>query len=293
MIRCNLCPRQCNVDRNKSVGFCNSNNNLKVAKYMVHYWEEPIISGNNGSGAIFFSNCNLKCIYCQNYQISSLGEGKIVSINEFIDIIKQLESKGVNNINLVTPTHYTNQIVEALNIYKPSIPIVWNSNGYESVETIKKLKNIVDIYLVDMKYMDNDLALNLSKAKNYPSKCKQAILEMRKNQPDDIIQNSIMQKGVIIRHLVLPNEITNSFNVLEWISNTLGTNTYVSVMGQYTPYHLASSDPLYAKYNRTLKPIEYKRVINRLKNLNFKNGFYQDLTSANEIFIPDFNKFKD
>lgn len=287
-MNCNICPRKCNVDRNIKKGYCNADNTLKVAKYMVHHWEEPIISGNNGSGAIFFSHCNLKCIYCQNYKISSLGEGENITTNELIDIIKQLETKGVHNINLVTPTHYTDQIVEALTIYKPSIPIVWNSNGYESVDTIRRIKDIVDIYLVDMKYMDGALALNLSKAKDYPNICQQAILEMRKNQPIDIIKDGIMQKGIIVRHLVIPNEIDNSFQVLDWINTNMGKNTYLSIMSQYTPYYLALNHP---KYNRRLKPIEYKRVINKLNNLGFTNGFYQDLSSANEGFIPDFDKF--
>ena len=287
-MNCNICPRKCNINRDTNVGFCNANNKLKIAKYMLHMWEEPIISGDKGSGAIFFSHCNLKCVYCQNAEISSGGKGQSVSIEQFIDIMKELESNGAHNINLVTPTHYSEQIIKALTLYKPSIPVVWNSSGYESVETIKKLKNLVDIYLVDMKYMDNDLAFNLSKAKDYPQVCTQAILQMRKNQPNDIIDNDIMQKGVIIRHLVLPNEIDNSFKVVDWVFNNLGKHTFISIMGQYTPCHLALNSP---KYNRPLKPIEYKRVINHLNKLDFDNGFYQDLDSANQCFIPDFDKF--
>ena len=153
-MKCNICPRKCNADRDNGVGFCNATNTLKIAKYMTHHWEEPIISGNNGSGAIFFSHCNLKCIYCQNYQISWFGDGKEFSIQEFINIMKRLEANGVHNINLVTPSHYSNQIIEALKIYKPNIPVVWNSNGYENTETINQLKDLVDIYLVDMKYLD-------------------------------------------------------------------------------------------------------------------------------------------
>ena len=289
-MNCNICPRKCNVNRDVSIGFCKAPNTFKIAKYMLHLWEEPIISGNNGSGAIFFSHCNLKCVYCQNDQISHNGQGRLVSCEQFIDIIKELENMGANNINLVTPSHYSEQIIDALTKYKPSIPVVWNSSGYESVETIKKLKDIVDIYLVDMKYMDNDLALNLSKAKDYPEVCQQAILQMRKNQPNDIIENGIMKKGIIIRHLALPNEIDNSFKVLDWINNNLGKNTYISIMGQYTPCYLAKD---MEKYNRPLKPIEYKRVLNHLNNLGFVNGFCQELTSASKNFIPDFDKFKD
>lgn len=272
------------------VGFCNAPNKLKIAKYMLHMWEEPIISGSSGSGAIFFSHCNLKCVYCQNEQISSGGEGKEISEVEFINIMKELELKGAHNINLVTPTHYTEQIIEALKIYKPSIPVVWNSSGYENVDMVARLKDVVDVYLVDMKYMDNDLAFNLSKAKDYPEVCSKAILQMRKNQPNDIVKDGIMQKGVIIRHLVLPNEVDNSFKVLDWISENLGKDTYISLMGQYTPCYLAKN---MEKYNRPLKPIEYKRVINRFNVLGFNNGFCQELSSASECFIPDFNKISD
>lgn len=285
-MNCNICPRKCNVNRSVNLGFCNASNDIKIAKYMPHFWEEPIISGTHGSGAIFFSHCNLKCVYCQNAQISHYGEGEYFSVEQFVDIVKQLENLGVHNINLVTPSHYTEQIISAFEIYKPSIPIVWNSNGYEGVETIKRLKGIVDIYLVDMKYMDSDLALTLSKAKDYPQVCQQAIIQMRKNQPKDIIKNGIMKKGVIVRHLVLPNEVQNSFDVLDWIHSNMGNQTYVSLMGQYTPYHLAKAMP---KYNRPLKPIEYKRVVNHLNKLGFENGFVQELSSANEAFIPDFD----
>lgn len=289
-MNCNICPRKCNVDRKVNIGFCKASNDIKVAKYMLHFWEEPIISGDNGSGAIFFSHCNLKCVYCQNYKISSVGQGKIITQEQFIDIMKELEQLGANNINLVSPTHYTYQIIEALKKYKPKIPIVWNSSGYEDDLTIKNLKDLVDIYLVDMKYMDNNLAFNLSKAEDYPEVCKKAILQMRENQPKDIIKNGIMQKGVIIRHLVLPNEIENSFKVLDWIYENFGENIFISIMGQYTPCYQAIN---MQKYNRVLKPIEYKRVINHVKLLGFNNGFFQELDSANSCYIPNFDKFKD
>lgn len=289
-MNCNICPRKCNVDRKVNIGFCKASNDIKVAKYMLHFWEEPIISGDNGSGAIFFSHCNLKCVYCQNYKISSEGQGKIITQEQFIDIMKELEQLGANNINLVSPTHYTYQIIEALKKYKPKIPIVWNSSGYEDNLTIKNLKDLVDIYLVDMKYMDNNLAFNLSKAEDYPEVCKKAILQMRENQPKDIIKNGIMQKGVIIRHLVLPNEIENSFKVLDWIYENFGENIFISIMGQYTPCYQAIN---MQKYNRVLKPIEYKRVINHVKLLGFNNGFFQELDSANSCYIPNFDKFKD
>lgn len=289
-MKCNICPRKCGIDRNFQLGFCQADNNIKVAKYMLHHWEEPIISGETGSGAIFFSHCNLKCVYCQNSQISSCGEGKYISVDEFIDIIKRLEESGATNINLVTPTHYTEQIIEALSTYHPHIPVVWNSSGYESVDTIKRLKNLVDIYLVDMKYMDENLAFNLSKAKDYPQVCSQSILQMRQNQPRDIVENGLMKKGVIVRHLVLPNEIDNSFKVLYWLHSNLGKDCYISIMSQYTPCHIAKT---IERYNRPLKPIEYKRVLHKLDCLGFTNGFIQELDSSNLCFIPDFDKFND
>lgn len=286
-MKCNICPRNCNIDRDSMAGFCGADNSIKIAKYMLHMWEEPIISGTQGSGAIFFSHCNLKCVYCQNQQISSGGEGKEISVEQLIDIMKELEQKGAHNINLVTPTHYSEQIIQALTIYKPSIPVVWNSSGYEIEETIKRLKDLVDIYLVDMKYMDSELAFNLSKAKDYPEVCRAAILQMRNNQPTDIIHNGLMKKGLIIRHLVLPNEINNSFMVLDWLKDNLGKDTYISLMSQYTPCHLAKQ---IEKYNRTLKIIEYKRVINHFNQLGFNHGFCQELDSASQCYIPDFNK---
>ena len=289
-MKCNICPRKCNVDRDSASGFCQAPSQIKIAKYMLHMWEEPIISGENGSGAIFFSHCNLKCVYCQNEEISSGGKGISITVGHLVEIFKKLEKMGANNINLVTPTHYAEQIMEALDLYRPNIPIVWNSSGYDDVEVIHKLKNYVDIYLVDMKYMDEELSLNLSKAKDYPQICAKAILEMRKNAPKDVVENGVMQKGVIIRHLVLPNEVNNSFKVLEWIRDHLGVNTYISVMGQYTPCYKAKEMP---RYNRPLHAIEYKRVLNKLEALGFINGFTQDLNSANECFIPDFTKVED
>jgi len=285
-MNCNQCPRQCNIDRKLSIGFCTCPEDVFVAKHMLHFWEEPLIcNSTNGSGAIFFSGCNLKCVYCQNYEISNNLVGTKYSIYELANLFKKLEELGALNINLVTPTHYQDQIIEALKIYKPKIPVVWNSSGYESVEQIKKLKNFVDIYLVDLKYMDKDLALKLSCAKDYPEIATSAILEMRKNQPKDIIKNQIMKKGVIIRHLVLPNNLQNTFSVLDWIKYNLGETQYISIMAQYTPCYKSIQFP---EINRKLHVIEYKRVINYVNKLNFINGFCQDLVSANISYIPDF-----
>ena len=288
-MNCNICPRNCKVDRTKQKGYCGCTDLISISKIMLHHWEEPIISGGEtakGSGAIFFSGCNLKCVYCQNYEISA-GESKnLASAKELANIFKKLELMGALNINLVTPTHFTKQIIEALKIYKPKIPIIWNSSGYENAKEIKKLKQYVDVYLVDLKYMDNDLAKTLSNASDYPKQACQTILQMRKNQPIDVIENGLLEKGLIIRHLVLPNCYENSVQCLDWIKEKLGENTMVSVMSQYLPCHKASA---YEFINRPLKPIEYKRIVAYLNKLGFKNGFIQELTSANKAYIPDFN----
>ena len=281
---CNLCPRNCNIDRLKKVGYCKAKN-LKIAKVMKHFWEEPIISGTNGSGTIFFSYCNLKCIYCQNAIISHEGIGKEVTVQQLASIFEQLEKSGVHNINLVTPTHYVNEIKEALKIYKPNIPIVYNTSGYENAETIKKLKNDIDIYLCDFKYCSNDLGKEYSYASNYFESVTNALIEMRKNQPNDIIENGIMQKGIIVRHLILPTHSSDSIQILNWIKEHLGKDTIISLMNQYTPYYKALEHP---KLKNKLKPLEYKRVVQHFLNLGFTNGFSQEKESATCDFIPKF-----
>lgn len=283
---CNVCPRKCKVDRLNNFGFCGQSNTVKIAKVMLHQWEEPIISAGKGSGAIFFSGCNLKCIYCQNYQISSFGEGKEVSVETLSNLFKQLEQSGAVNINLVTPTHFAPQIIQALKIYRPKIPIVWNTSGYESVETIKKLKNYVDIYLTDLKYYSKALSTEFSCATDYFDVSTKAILEMRKNQPEDVIKDGVMQKGIIVRHLVLPTFVDDSINVFNWIYENLGTDTYISVMSQYTPCHLALKHKILKK---KLKQKEYDKLLYHIMDLGFNNGFIQELSSSTCKFIPDFD----
>lgn len=283
---CNLCPRKCNVNRDLKSGFCGVSNTLKVARAQLHFWEEPIISGTNGSGTIFFSGCNLKCVYCQNYNISKENFGKDITTQRLAEIFKELENAGAHNINLVTPSHYVKQIVEALNIYKPKIPVVYNTSGYDSVEELKMLEGYVDVYLTDLKYYSSELSQKYSSAKNYFEVCSLAIKEMIRQQPKNVIENGLIKKGVIIRHMVLPNCINDSFKVLDWIKNNLDEDVIVSVMGQYTPYFNASKFP---EINRKLKPVEYKLVINHFNKLGLKNGFMQSLDSADENFIPPFN----
>ena len=287
-MKCSICPRNCGIDRNLNKGFCLTNEKLKISKVMLHHYEEPIISGKEsdiGSGAIFFAGCNLKCVFCQNEPISHECLGEEKTIEELVDIIKDLERQGAYNINLVTPTHFTEQIIKALNIYKPKIPVVWNSSGYEKREEIEKLKDLVDIYLVDLKYMDNALAFRYSKANNYVENATESIKQMKKNQPKDIIENGLMKKGVIIRHLILPTHTSDSLKCLDFIAQEIGRDSIVSIMSQYEPRYNAIN---YPEINRKITPLEYKRVENYALKLNMKNCFVQDLSSANSKYTPKF-----
>lgn len=291
--RCNICPRKCNLNRESNAGFCGQTNEVYISKVMLHKFEEPCISGNcdcvqdnKGSGAIFFSGCNLKCLYCQNYDISQANAGKAVTIKTLANIFKQLEQAGALNINLVTPTHYSMQIIEALKIYKPSIPIVWNSSGYESKETIEALKGFVDVFLMDFKYFDNNLAKAFSNAENYPEIAKKALLTAKSICPINVFdKDGIMQKGLIVRHLVLPNCIHDSKNILDWISTNMGNDTIVSIMSQYVPMHKALTSN---KINRRLKPIEYKSVVAYAKKLCLNNSYIQELSSSDTSYTPNF-----
>lgn len=276
------------MERKTFKGFCGQTEKIRISKVMLHHYEEPIISGNEkdkGSGAIFFTGCNLKCVFCQNEPISHKNKGKNISIKQLVNIFKKLEKRGAYNINLVTPSHFTNQIIEALTIYKPTIPVVWNSSGYETKETIEKLKDLVDVYLVDLKYMNNDLSFRYSKANNYVENATQAIIQMKKNQPKDIIENGLMKKGVIIRHLILPTHTDDSIRCLDFISNNLGKDSIVSIMSQYEPRYNAKN---YPEINRKITPLEYKRVVNHALKLDMTNCYTQDLSSANSKYTPKF-----
>lgn len=287
-MKCEICPRKCNIDRKTKTGFCNQTVKVRISKVMFHHYEEPLISGNEkakGSGAIFFTGCNLKCCFCQNFPISHENIGKDISIKKLAKIFKKLEKKGALNINLVTPSHFSMQIIEALKLYKPKIPIVWNSNGYENVETIKKLKDYVDVYLVDLKYMNNELSTKYSKATNYVENAKSSIKQMKQNQPEDIIENELMKKGLIIRHLILPTHTDDSIKCLDFIHDEIGENTIVSLMSQYEPRYNAHE---YEEINRKITPLEYKRVVSYALKLNMTNCFTQDLSSADSKYTPKF-----
>lgn len=285
MISCNLCPRKCNANRKSGQnGFCGTTDKLLIARVAPHYWEEPPLSGKNGSGTIFFGGCNLKCVYCQNAKISR-GNGKIYTPDELIDAIKNLESQKVHNINLVTPTHYTDIIADILSKYTPALPVIWNSSGYELPETLKMLEGKVQIYLPDFKYADNALAKQYSNADNYSEVALCAIKEMvRQVGRPTFTKKGIMKKGVIVRHLILPGHLQNSKDSLKLLFENFGNKIYYSVMSQYTPCHKNLPAPL----NRTLSEAEYNEILNFADNLGITHGFSQEGGAAKESFIPDF-----
>ena len=290
--KCEICPHNCKVNRLEGkVGRCKATDKVKIALASVHNFEEPCISGTNGSGTVFFSNCNLKCVFCQNYKISQQGLGREISIEELADIFIEQQNKKVENINLVTPTMYIYHIIEAIKIARKkglNIPIVYNTNGYENVETIKKLNGYIDIYLPDLKYYDNDLAFKYSVIKNYFENATQAIKEMYNQVGAPVLdENGIMKKGVIIRHLVLPNNLQNSKDVLKWINDNIDNKVFVSVMAQYFPTHRAKDFP---ELNRKLTKEEYEEIENFLYSLNLDNGYIQELGEHEEEYVPDFEK---
>ncbi|MCI8700517.1 MAG: radical SAM protein [Clostridia bacterium] len=289
--KCEICPHKCKVNRNENeVGRCKSRDTVKIALYSIHNFEEPCISGERGSGTVFFSNCNMNCIYCQNYEISQQGKGKEITVKELADIFIRQQNQNVENINLVTPTSYAMQIMEAIKIAKGNglkIPIVYNTNGYEDIETIKKLNGYIDIYLPDLKYYYNELGEKYSKVKNYFEISTQAIKEMYKQVGiPKLDENGIMKKGLMIRHLVLPNNIENSKKVLNWIKENLDENIFVSVMAQYFPTYMAKN---VENLNRKLTLQEYEEIENYLFSLNLDNGYIQELGEHEEEYVPNWD----
>ena len=283
---CNACPRGCNVDREVSLGYCKSPEKFKLARASLHYWEEPCISGKNGSGAIFFSGCNLGCVFCQNYEISHGCKGVEVSDDDLVRIMKRLVDEGANNINFVNPTHYSLQLLRVLEKYKPPVPIVYNTSGYDSVETLKMLDGAVDIYLPDFKYIRPEKALKYSKAEDYPQVAEEALAEMKRQVSEDVFdENGIMQRGMIIRHLVLPSNTNSSISALDYLAENFG-DTYISVMAQYVPCGDLTE---YKEINRPLTQREYDKVVNHIFDLGLDKIFVQDLEAASDEFIPDFD----
>ena len=282
----------CGVNRkNGELGFCGADDKVKIARCDLHFWEEPCISGKNGSGTVFFSHCNLRCVYCQNYKISHNAMGKTVSADELANSFLMLQKKGANNINLVTPTHFVPQIIEALKIAKRNgliLPILYNSSGYERLETLKMLNGIIDVYLPDMKYYDDIYAVRYSGASNYFGIASNAIGEMFKQVGKCIFdENGIIKKGVIVRHLMLPNLIFDSKKIIDYLYGTYKDDIFISIMNQYTP--IKSQLSCYPELNKKISEKYYHALIDYAVDLGVKNAYIQESGTAKESFIPEFS----
>ncbi|MDF2539528.1 MAG: pyruvate formate lyase activator [Herbinix sp.] len=289
---CTLCPRECHVNRTQGEkGYCRASEELVVARASLHMWEEPCISGEEGSGTVFFSGCAMGCVYCQNHNIARGEAGKKITIERLSDIFLELQRKGANNINLVTPSHYVPQIIEAIKTAKYKgllLPIVYNSSAYEKVETLRLLDGYVDVYLPDLKYMEAEPADRYSNCGNYFSFASNAIQEMVRQIGEPIFnEKDIMTKGVIIRHLTLPEQLEDSKNIIKYLYDTYGNRIYISIMNQYTPMPEVLHFP---EINRTISEVEYEELINYAIEIGVEHGFIQDGTTASESFIPEFNE---
>lgn len=288
---CTLCPRNCHADRfHGKRGFCGIGGEIRAARAALHMWEEPCISGKKGSGAVFFTGCGLRCCFCQNRDIAIGDSGKEISVSRLTDIFLELEEKGAANINLVTGAHDVPWIVMALDdarLKGMSLPVVYNSSGYEQVETLRLLEGYVDIYLPDMKYLEKDLAMNFSHASDYPETAAKAIEEMvRQTGPCRFDDNGYIKKGTIVRHLILPGHTRNSIKVLEYLYQKYGNEIFVSIMNQYTPVRHSEK---YPELNRKVTKREYEKVLGAALNLGITNGFFQEGETASESFIPAFD----
>lgn len=291
LTNCRLCIRNCNINRNLGkVGHCNSTNDLIVAKAFLHHWEEPCISGKNGSGTVFFSNCNLKCVFCQNHTISHDGTGKKITPKRLSEIFLELQNKGANNINLVTPTHFVPQIIEAIDLAKINglnIPILYNTNSYDSLETIKSLKGYIDVYLPDFKYFDDKYAIKYSKVSGYAENAISIIKEMLSQVGTaKFNKDGIIEKGVIIRHLLLPGLLFDSKKIIDTIYNTFHDDVFISLMNQYIPMYKSCT---YPEINKHLNPKAYDTIINYALNLGVKNGFIQEEGTNSLSYVPSFD----
>lgn len=288
---CLLCPRKCGINRRTGqTGVCGVSSEIMVARAALHYWEEPCISGKRGSGAVFFSGCSLHCVFCQNREISDGKAGKVISKERLSDIFMELADKGANNINLVTPGQYIPDIVWAVNDAKSrgmKLPIIYNTSGYENVTELKLLEGIVDVYLPDFKYMDSTLSARYSRAKDYPSVAKQALSEMVRQQPDVVIDDAtgLIQKGVIVRQLLLPGHVNDAKAVLKYLYDTYHDHVYISMMSQFTPIALKD----YPEINRTVTRREYERLVDYALEIGITNAFIQEGDVAKDSFIPAFD----
>ena len=292
MEKCSLCPRECEVKRKAGqAGFCGvAGENIFAARAALHMWEEPCISGETGSGTVFFSGCTLRCVYCQNFDIARANSGKEITKERLVEIFLELQEKGAANINLVTPTHYTEEIIWAIQNAKKkglSIPIVYNCSGYEKIETLRLLDGIVDVYLTDFKYMDKALAVRYSKAKDYPDIAKKALEEMvRQTGEEEFDEEGMMKKGVIVRHLLLPGCMENAKAVVKYVYEMYKDSVFLSLMNQYTPLPQVKD---YPEINRKVTAEEYDELVDYAIEIGVENGFIQEGETAEESFIPDFD----
>ncbi len=281
---CSYCPRHCNADREKNLGFCKTGNAFRVSRAALHFWEEPCVSGKNGSGTVFFSGCNLRCVYCQNYEISRENKGLDITEEKLVEIFENLIKQGAQNINLVNPTHYSHRLAELLKRWKCPVPIVYNSSGYEEVSSLRELDGLIDIYLPDLKYIRGDKALRYSHAEDYFDRASSAILEMRR-QVRDTFDGNMMKSGLIVRHLVLPGNTNSAIKIADWLNENLN-GTYLSIMSQYIPCGNLSD---YPEINRKITKREYEKVITYIIEKGMDNVFIQELSSADKKFVPPFD----
>ena len=286
MKNCNLCPLSCNADRKNFVGACGVGENIKIAKYYLHKYEEPIICGKNGSGTVFFVGCALKCVFCQNYILSRSETGKEISPEELADIFKQLESDGAANINLVTPTQFTLKIAEAFEIYRPKIPVVYNTHSYEKIETLKIIDPYVDIYLPDLKFFSPEVSFRYTGKKDYFEIASKAVKFMMQSKPKRTSKKGELLSGVIVRHLVLPLNVPDTKKILRWFSENKEEGTYLSLMSQYTPFGNVDNFP---ELKRRITKGEYNRAIDEMLSLGITDYFLQESSSASESFIPSWD----
>lgn len=286
-MKCTACPRKCGADREKGIGMCSAGNEYLLARAAPHFWEEPCISGTRGSGTVFFSGCNLRCVFCQNYEVSRANCGVSVSEDKLMRIFDMLVEKGVHNLNLVTPTHYAPMLAKTLEKYHSPVPVVYNSSGYESVETLKMLDGLVDVYLPDIKYFDPLPAQKYSDAPDYFEFASRAVLEMYRQTGSLVVgDDGTAKKGLLIRHLVLPGNISQAIKIFSWVAENISTEVYISLMRQYVPYGKAKELP---PINRRLTAREYSIAKKKVLALGFENCFFQSGEAAEEIFIPDFD----
>lgn len=288
---CNLCPRNCGVNRlNGEIGYCGAGSLVKVARAALHHWEEPCISGEAGSGTVFFSNCSLRCVFCQNDDISQCSVGKEVSNERLAEIFLELQDKGALNINLVTPTHYVPQIIEAIIIARDNglkLPVLYNCSGYENIETIRLLKDYIDVYLPDIKYYNSKYSTKYSNAGEYFKYASESVKEMLAQVGTASFDaNGIIKRGVIVRHMMLPGLLFDSKKIIDFLYKNFGDSVYISIMNQYTPNYKSE---LYPEINRPIRADHYDALIDYALDLGVKNGFIQEEGTASKVFIPPFN----